>query len=73
MLAHHVPANLLEIGIVLATVAQCLERARQCEWSASLTNDEGDRKFLLWKAQQWMKLAEEEERQAPARSVVQGA
>ena len=52
MPAHHIPANLLEIGIVLATVAQCLERARQCEWSASLTNDEGDRNFLLWKAQQ---------------------
>jgi hypothetical protein len=40
---------------VLATVAQCLERARQCEWSASLTEDERDRKFLLWKAQQYMK------------------
>ena len=49
---------------MLATVAQCLERARQCEWSASLTNDEGDRNFLLWKAQQWMKPAEEKERQA---------
>ena len=58
--------------VVLATVAECLERARRCERSASLTNDERDRKFLLWKAQQWMKLAEEKERQAPARSVVQG-
>ena len=55
-----------------ATIAECLERARQCEWPASLANDEGDRKFLLWKAQQWMKLAEEKERQAPARSVAQG-
>ena len=50
-----------------ATIAECLERARQCEWSASLAYDEGDRKLLLWKAQQWMKLAEEKERQAPAR------
>jgi hypothetical protein len=67
MLGRHIPVDLLEIGIVLATVAQCLERARQCEWSASLTNDEVDRKFLLWKAQQWMKLGKEKERQAPAR------
>jgi hypothetical protein len=48
---------------VLATVAQCLERPRQCEWYASRANDEGSRKFLLWKAQQWMKLAEEKKRQ----------
>jgi hypothetical protein len=54
---------------VSATVAECLERARRCERSASLTNDERDRKFLLWKAQQWMKLAEEKKRQAPAPSV----
>jgi hypothetical protein len=49
---------------VLATVAECLERARRCEQSASLTNDERDRKFLLWKAQQWMKLAEEKKQQS---------
>ena len=49
-----------------ATIAECLERARQCEWSASRTNDEGDRKFLLWKAQQWMKLVEKKERLAGA-------
>ena len=41
-----------------ATIAECLERARQCEWYASRTSDEGSRKFLLWKAQQWMRLVE---------------
>ena len=53
-----------------ATIAECLERARQCEWHASRTNDEGSRKFLLWKAQQWMKLVEAKERliRAPAHS-----
>jgi hypothetical protein len=56
------------IRVISATVAECLERARRCERSASLTNDERDRKFLLWKAQQWMKLAAEKERQAPASS-----
>jgi hypothetical protein len=57
-----------------ATIAECLERARQCEWCASRTNDEVGRKFLLWKAQQWMKLVEEKERlvRAPAPSVAQG-
>ena len=40
----------------------------------SRTNDEVGRKFLLWKAQQWMKLVEEKERlfRAPAPSVAQG-
>ena len=47
-----------------ATIAECLERARQCEWSASRTNDEAARKFLLWKAQQWMKLVEAKRRLA---------
>ena len=53
-----------------ATIAECLERARQCEWHASRTNDEVGRKFLLWKAQQWMKLVEAKERliRAPAHS-----
>ena len=41
------------------TVAECLEHARQCEWYAARTNVEGDRKFLLWRAQQWTKLAQE--------------
>ena len=52
-----------------ATFAECLERAR-----TSRTNDEVGRKFLLWKAQQWMKLVEEKERlfRAPAPSVAQG-
>jgi hypothetical protein len=39
------------------TIAECLEHARQCEWYAARTNDEEDRKFLLRRAQQWMKLA----------------
>jgi hypothetical protein len=55
---------------MLATIAECLERARQCEWHASRTNDEVGRKFLLWKAQQWMKLVEQKERlvRAPAKT-----
>jgi hypothetical protein len=54
-----------------ATIAECLERARQCEWYASRTKDEAGRKFLLWKAQQWMKLVEKKEwlAGAAARSV----
>jgi hypothetical protein len=44
-----------------ATIAECLERARQCEWHTSRTNDERGRKFLLWKAQQWMKLVQAKE------------
>jgi hypothetical protein len=32
--------------------AECLEHARQCEWYAARTNDEGDRKFLFWRAEQ---------------------
>ena len=43
------------------TVAECLEHARQCEWYAARTNDEGDRKFLLRKAKDWTKLAQEKE------------
>jgi hypothetical protein len=56
-----------------ATIAECLERARQCEWHASRANDEAGRKFLLWKAQQWMRLVEQKERlvRAPAPSVAQ--
>jgi hypothetical protein len=43
------------------TIAECLEHARQCEWYAARTNDEGDRKFLLRKAKQWTKLVREKE------------
>jgi hypothetical protein len=43
------------------TIAECLEHARQCEWYAAGTNDKWDRKFLLRRAQQWMKLAQEKE------------
>ena len=42
-------------------IAECLEHARQCEWYAARTNDEGDRKFLLRKAKDWTKLAGEKE------------
>jgi hypothetical protein len=38
-----------------------LEHARQCEWYAARTNDEGDRKFLLRKAKHWTKLAAKKE------------
>jgi hypothetical protein len=44
-----------------ATIEECLERARQCQWHAARTNDKGRRKFLLWKAQQWMKLVQAKE------------
>ena len=39
------------------TIEECLERARQREWYAARTNDEGDRKFLLRKSKDWTKLA----------------
>ena len=39
------------------TIAECLEHARQCEWYAARTNDEGDREFFLRKARGWTKLA----------------
>ena len=48
------------------TTAECSEHARQCEWYAARTNDEEDRKFLLWRAQQWTKLAREKELEVPA-------
>jgi hypothetical protein len=44
-----------------STTAECLEHARQCECYAARTNDEWDRKFLLLRAQQWMKLAQKKE------------
>ena len=43
------------------TIAECVEHAGQCEWYAARTGDEGDRKFLLWRAQQWTRLAHEKE------------
>jgi hypothetical protein len=46
------------------TTAECLEHARQCEWYAAHTDDEGDRKFLLWRAKEWTKLAVEKEQVA---------
>jgi hypothetical protein len=54
------------------TIAECLEHARQCEWYADRTNNEADRKFLLWRAEEWTKLAEEKEREVkvPARTTV---
>jgi hypothetical protein len=41
------------------TVEECLEHARQCEWYAARTNYEEDRRFLLWRAEQWTKRARE--------------
>ena len=32
------------------------------------TNDEGDRKYLLWRAKEWMKLAVEKEQVAAAQT-----
>jgi hypothetical protein len=46
------------------TIAECLENARRCEWYSARTGDEADRKFLLWRAKEWTKLAEEKEREA---------
>jgi hypothetical protein len=43
------------------TISECLEHARQCKWYAARTGDEGDRKFLLRKANDWTKLAREKE------------
>ena len=40
------------------TIEECLERARQCEWYAARTNNEGDRKFLLQKARAFHFLTE---------------
>ena len=50
------------------TVAECLEHAHQCEWYAARTNDEEDRKFLLWRAKEWTKLAREKEQEAAAKT-----
>jgi hypothetical protein len=47
--------------VMSPTIPECLEHARQCEWYAARTNDEANRKFLLWRAQQWTKLAQEKE------------
>ncbi len=46
------------------TVTECLEHARQCEWYAARTNNEEDRKFLLWRAEQWTNRAREKELEA---------
>jgi hypothetical protein len=48
------------------TIEECLERARQCEWYAVRTGDEADRKYLLWKARDWRKLALKKEREIRA-------
>jgi hypothetical protein len=62
------PPEMLEIGAMSPTIAECLEHARQCEWYAARTNDERDRKFLLWRAQEWTKLAREQEQEAAAKT-----
>jgi hypothetical protein len=61
------PAQMPE-SAMSPTVAECLEHARQCEWYAARTADEADRKFLLWRAQEWTKLAEEKEREEVAQT-----
>ena len=50
------------------TVTECLEHARQCEWYAARTNNEADRRFLLWRAELWTKLAREKEQEAEAKT-----
>jgi hypothetical protein len=53
---------------MLPTIAECLERAHQCEWYAARTEDEEDRKFLLRQWKHWTKLASELEVRASARA-----
>jgi hypothetical protein len=50
----------MELSMSL-TIEQCLEHARQCEWYATRTNDEADRKYLRQRAKHWIKLAAEKE------------
>ena len=45
------------------TITECLEHARQCKWYPWRTNDEENRKFLIWSAKRWTKLAAEKERE----------
>jgi hypothetical protein len=45
------------------TITECLEHAGQCKWYAGRTNDEENRKFLIWSAKRWTKLAAEKERE----------
>jgi hypothetical protein len=47
--------------VMSPTIAECLKHARQCEQYAARTNDEWDRKFLIRRAQQWTKLAQQKE------------
>jgi len=53
---------------VSPTIAEWLEHARKCEWYAARTNDEAGRKFLLWRAQELKKRADEMEREASPRT-----
>ena len=55
------PARNAGDRVMSPTVTECLEHARQCEWYAARTNNEEDRKFLLWRADQWTKRAQEKE------------
>jgi hypothetical protein len=43
------------------TIAECFEQARYCKWYAARTKDEKDREYLLRKADDWTKLANEKE------------
>jgi hypothetical protein len=61
------PAHTLEV-VMSPTITECLEHARQCKWYAARTGDEGDRKFLLWRAELWTKLAREKEQEAEAKT-----
>jgi hypothetical protein len=48
------------------TITECLEHARQCNWYAGRTSDEENRKFLIWSAKRWTKLAAEKDREVRA-------
>jgi hypothetical protein len=53
------PAKMLKPVSMSPTVEECLEHAGQFEWYAARTNYEEDRRFLLWRAEQWAKRARE--------------
>ena len=48
------------------TITECLEHARQCNSYAGRTSDEENRKFLIWSAKRWTKLAAEKDREVRA-------
>jgi hypothetical protein len=46
-----------------ATIAECRENARQCEWYAAKTKNADERKSLVRMAKRWTELAADKERE----------